>query len=91
MKTLDQLEKKLNAKHPGFSLQVAEELERMEISDQLRAARKAAGMTQAEVAGRMHVNRSYVAQLESGPQNVKVSTLIKYTAALGKHMRLEVA
>ena len=45
MKTLDQIRKKMNAKHPGFSAQVAEELERMEISDQLRAARKADGMT----------------------------------------------
>ncbi len=91
MKTLDQFEKEQNAKYPDFSAQVAEELERLEISDNLKAARKAAGMTQAEVAGRMHVNRSYVAQFESGPQNVKVSTLIRYTAAIGKRMRLEVA
>ncbi len=91
MKSLAHLEKELNTKHPGFSEQVAEELERLEISDNLRAARKAAGMTQKEVAGRMHVNRSYVAQLESGPQNVKLMTLIKYTKALGKHIRLQVA
>ena len=91
MKTLNHLENELNRKHPGFSQQVEEELERLQISDALRAARKAAGMTQAEVAGQMHVNRTYITQLESGPQNIKLSTLIRYTQTLGKHIRLEVA
>ena len=91
MKTLTQLEKELDSKTPGFSALVAEELEQLKISDSLRKARLEAGMTQQEVAGRMQVNRSYISQLESGPQNIKLLTLIKYTQAIGKHIRLELA
>lgn len=83
MKTLKQLEKELCREHPDLSTMIAEELERLKISESLKAARKAAGMTQAEVAARMHVNRAYVAQLEGKPQNVTVSTLVKYTNAIG--------
>ena len=83
MKTLKQLEKELYRENPDLSEMVAEELERLHISESLKAARKAAGMTQAQVAERMHVNRAYVAQLEGKPQNVTVSTLVKYTNAIG--------
>lgn len=83
MKTLKKLEKELCRENPELSTMIEAELERLMISENLKAARKAAGMTQAQVAERMHVNRAYVAQLEGKPQNVTVSTLVKYTNAIG--------
>jgi predicted XRE-type DNA-binding protein len=83
MKTLKQLEKELCREESDLTVLIAEELERLQISESLKAARKAAGMTQAQVAERMHVNRAYVAQLEGKPQNMTVSTLVKYTNAIG--------
>ena len=67
---------------------MSEGLEELRISEMLRAARKAAGMTQRDVAEKMHVNRTYVSQLEGNPQNITVQTLIKYTRAVGGHMAL---
>jgi len=91
MKTLKQLEKELCKDEPGLSELIEEELERLKISESLKAARKAAGMTQAQVAERMHVNRAYVAQLEGKPQNVTVSTLVKYTNAIGGMIDVKIA
>jgi DNA-binding XRE family transcriptional regulator len=91
MKTLKQFEKEMCRETPDLSAMVAEELERLHISESLKAARKAAGMTQAQVAERMHVNRAYVAQLEGKPQNVTVATLVKYTNAIGGMIDFKVA
>lgn len=91
MKTLKQLEKELCREDSDLSGLIEEELERLKISESLKAARKAAGMTQAQVAERMHVNRAYVAQLEGKPQNVTVSTLVKYASAIGGMIDVKVS
>lgn len=88
MKKLNDLKPDLYREAPELEQLVAEELEQLEISAMLKAARKAAGMTQKDVAEKMHVNRAYVAQLEGKPQNVTVQTLLKYTHAVGRHMAL---
>ena len=70
------------------------ELNRTEflILDEILAARKEAGLTQAEVAKRMGTQPPAVARLESalasGKHSPSLNTLRKYAAALGK--RLEV-
>jgi DNA-binding XRE family transcriptional regulator len=91
MKTLKQLEKELCRENLDLSAMIEAELERLMISENLKAARKAAGMTQAQVAERMHVNRAYVAQLEGKPQNVTVSTLVKYANAIGGEIDFKVS
>lgn len=71
-----------------------DELNRTEflILDEILAARKEAGLTQAEVAERMGTQPPAVARLESalasGKHSPSLNTLRKYAAALGK--RLEV-
>lgn len=45
--------------------------------------RKRQGLSQAEVAGRMGVNSSYVQKIEYNTQDRKVSTFDRYAAALG--------
>lgn len=78
-------------KDPEMEGRVAVIREELRIQQILHDARKVAGLTQQEVAERMHTNRSFVSRLETQPQNVKLDTLIKYTRALGKNIRLEVA
>lgn len=71
-----------------------ERLEREEfaILDEMLTARRAAGLTQAQVAERMGTKAPAVARLEnalaSGKHSPSIDTLRKYAAALGK--RLEV-
>ena len=49
----------------------------------IRGARAEAGLTQAQLAARMEVNPSYVANVEAGRVNVTVGQLANLAQALG--------
>lgn len=49
----------------------------------LRTVRESRGMTQAQLAEACAMNQSYVARLESGAGDAKISTLRKLADALG--------
>jgi DNA-binding XRE family transcriptional regulator len=65
---------------PGFR-QMAER--RHALSGQLTAWRHRLGISQAEVASRMGTSQSAVARFEAGDLDVRLSTVERYTAALG--------
>jgi len=71
-----------------------EELDRTEfaILDEILAARKAAGLTQAQVAKKMGTQTPAVARLESslatGKHSPSLNTIKRYAAALGKKVEL---
>jgi len=90
MKTLRQYKKELCKKDSTLAERVEERVEQLRISEALKAARKAAGMTQEQVAQRMNVNRAYISQLEGKPQNVTVATLVKYTGAIGSDFSFKI-
>lgn len=80
-------------KRPGVRAEVERlEREEMPILDEILAARKAAGLTQAQVAERMGSTAPAVSRLENalvtGKHSPSLATLRKYAAALGK--RIEV-
>ncbi len=60
--------------------------------DEMLAARRAAGLSQADVAKRMGTKAPAVARLESalasGKHSPSISTLRKYAAALGKRVEV---
>ncbi len=66
--------------------------EEFAILDQILTARKAAGLSQAQVAKRMGTQAPAIARLESalatGKHSPSLSTLRKYAAALGKRVEL---
>ncbi len=76
-------------KKPSVKAKV-EELNRAEFSilDEILAARKAAGLTQAQVAKKMGTQTPAVARLESslatGKHSPSLNTLKKYAEAVGK-------
>lgn len=90
MKTLTQFTKELTSEKPELAEMIEVELNELRLSERLKAARKSAGLTQLAVAERMHVNRAYVAQLESRPQNITIATLLKYSRAVGAQLKVEV-
>jgi transcriptional regulator with XRE-family HTH domain len=65
---------------PGFR-EVAERRQRLVA--ELVAQRRALGLSQTEVAARMGTSQSAVARLEASRGDVRLSTLERYTAALG--------
>lgn len=58
--------------------------------EELKALRKRAGLTQAELAKRAGVSQSLIARLEGGTVNPRLSTLIKIYGALKEYVEEEV-
>jgi hypothetical protein len=63
----------------------------MVLADELRAARKAAGLSQAELARRAVTSQSAVARYESGAAAPGVSTLERLLAACGRELTIRPA
>lgn len=57
---------------------------RRALIDELVAARRAAGLSQTEIAARMGTSQSAVARLERGDLDARLSTLERYAAALNR-------
>jgi transcriptional regulator with XRE-family HTH domain len=72
---------------PGFD-QLRDDLG--DVIDDLAVRRRAAGLSQTEVAARMGTSQSAVARLEAGRGDVRVSTLERYAHALGLVVRFGV-
>ena len=53
------------------------------IGKEIAAARMSQGLTQAQLAVRLGVQRSWVAQYETGRRNPKVQTLKRFAEVLG--------
>lgn len=92
MLTHDQLMRKMLQK-PAVKKAV-DELNRTEfaILDEILAARKAAGLTQAQIAKRMGTQTPAIARLESalatGKHSPSLNTLKRYAEALGKRVEV---
>jgi len=55
----------------------------------LRALRKQAGLTQADVAGQLGVTRQAVSELEGRPESATFERLMKLCAVLGVEIALQ--
>jgi len=80
-------------KDPAVKAEVTElNREEFAILDEILAARKKAGLSQAEIAKRMGTQAPAIARLESslasGRHSPSLNTLRKYAAALGKRIEL---
>ena len=56
----------------------------------LKRAREASGMTQEEVAEKLHIRKSAVSRVENHAQDIRLSTLEKFAAVLGKKLELTI-
>ena len=65
--------------------------EQFRIGVMLKQAREEAGLTQDQLAARLHTKKSAVSRIENHAQDIKLSTLEKYADALGKRLHVEVA
>jgi len=55
----------------------------------LSAEREAQGLSQTVVAARMRTSQSAVARIEQGEADVKLSTVERYAAAIGRQVHWE--
>lgn len=72
---------------PGFR-QVSDDFDvEYEVARQMQAARAQAGLTQADLARRMHTTQSVVSRIESGV-NVSIETLARFAEACGSRLQV---
>jgi predicted transcriptional regulator len=69
---------------PGFD---SLEAHRREVIASLVQERHRLGLSQTEVGARMGTSQSAVARLEAGDGDLRVSTLQRYAAAVGRDVR----
>lgn len=76
---------------PAFRAQVEEELAAINVAQDLVALRESRGLSQAQLADRLGITQSAIAQLESAqPKNVELRTLVRVATALGGHVDVSI-
>ena len=70
---------------------VASDLTAALVGDEIRRARLAARLTQAEVADRLELNASYVSNVEAGRVNLTIGQLARIADAIGCDLTLGLA
>lgn len=83
---LDELISSRTRRNPAFSELVGEVLRAREILRELTQARIEQGLSQTVVAARMGSSQSVVARIEQGNRDVRLSTLGRYAAAVGRRV-----
>ena len=56
----------------------------------LKQAREKAGITQEELAKKLHTKKSAISRIENHSEDIRLSTLEKFAQALGRQLRVEV-
>ncbi len=88
---MDELERYVSerdAREAGFAALVEAAERRQAFARELAERRREQGISQTQIASRMHTSPSIVSRLEAG-SDVKLSTMEKYVAALGCELVLE--
>jgi ribosome-binding protein aMBF1 (putative translation factor) len=85
--TLDELHRQW-VKRPGYKAAYDALAEEFAVASALIEARARAGLTQEEVAARMHTTQTVIARLESGRAKPSTRTLERFAAATGMRLRI---
>jgi ribosome-binding protein aMBF1 (putative translation factor) len=78
------------AKDRGFAENFEKGYEQLKIGVMLRQAREAAGLTQEELAVKLHTKKTAISRIENHAEDIKLSTLEKVASALGKQLRVSI-
>jgi ribosome-binding protein aMBF1 (putative translation factor) len=63
--------------------------EEFKIGEMLKQARTEVGMTQEDIAQKLHTKKSAISRIENHAQDIKLSTLQNFAHILGKELRVE--
>ena len=83
---LDVIIEESTREDPTFLQMVQATLDRRRLMRELAAARHAAGLSQTRLAAAIGTSQSQIARAESGDVDVRLSTLAKMSAVLGKRL-----
>lgn len=85
--SLDELHREW-LKRPGYKAAYEALAEEFNLASAMIEARAAAGLTQQQLAERMHTTQTVIARLESGKVKPSTRTLEKFAAAIGMRLRI---
>jgi ribosome-binding protein aMBF1 (putative translation factor) len=91
---MDDLEKYIETRKkrsPAFADGFETGYEQFRIGLILRTAREEAGLTQEELAKRLHTKKAAISRIENHAEDIRLSTLNKFAKAVGKRLTLKIA
>ena len=91
---MDDLDKYIETRKklsPKFVKNFDKGYEQFKIGILLKQARLEAGFTQEQVAKKLRTKKSAISRIENHAEDIRLSTLVNYAQAVGKHLQLEVA
>ena len=91
MDDLDKYIETRKKKSPQFANNFDKGYEQFKIGVLLKQARIEAGFTQEQVAKKLRTKKSAISRIENHAEDIRLSTLVNYAQAVGKHLQLEVA
>lgn len=65
--------------------------EEFKIGVLIQETRKKCGLTQEELAKRIHTKKSAISRIENHAENISLSTLYKIIKALGKNLEIKIS
>lgn len=91
MSDLQKYIKKRKQSDPKFAKGFDEGYEQFKVGAMLKHARESAGMTQEELARRLNTKKTAISRIENHAEDIKLSTLERVAAALGKQLKIKIA
>jgi ribosome-binding protein aMBF1 (putative translation factor) len=74
-----------------FAADYDEGYEQFKVGVMLRQARESAGLTQEELAQKLKTKKTAISRIENHSEDIKLSTLERVAAALGKRLQISIA
>jgi DNA-binding XRE family transcriptional regulator len=90
MDDLEKYIKKRKKANPGFEKDFETGYNDFKVGVLLKQARLEAGLTQEEVAEKLHTRKSAISRIENHSEDIKLSTLKRFARAVGKDISLQV-
>jgi ribosome-binding protein aMBF1 (putative translation factor) len=91
MSDLQKYIKERKARDPEFARGFDTGYEQFKVGAMLKQARVEAGLTQEELADRLHTKKTAISRIENHAEDIKLSTIERFAEALGKQLTLKIA
>ena len=91
MSDLQKYIKERKARDPEFAKGFDAGYEHFKIGVMLKQARLDAGVTQEELALRLHTKKTAISRIENHAEDIKLSTLERFAEAIGKQLTLKIS
>jgi DNA-binding XRE family transcriptional regulator len=76
---------------PEFAEGFDEGYKQFKIGVLLRELREEAGLTQQQLADKLHTKKSAISRIESHAEDIRLNTLQRYANALGKKLEISIS